>query len=155
MASLLSRRGEFSLQQLFGMEEYPSDLMGFYGQGYSVSRFLVEIGGRPRFLRFVQGRSADRPGTRPRVPHYGLANCRELDRAWRSWYSIARSTRIGRRRFFGHAGTGPVGLGGVSREPAVSTCGRTGLALASTRRRFCGLTVAGHFEWAVEAGLVG
>ena len=28
--------------------------MGFYGQGYSVSRFLVEMGGRPRFLQFVR-----------------------------------------------------------------------------------------------------
>ena len=28
------------------MEEYPSDLMGFYGQGYSISRFLIEMGGK-------------------------------------------------------------------------------------------------------------
>lgn len=89
VASLFSRRGEFSLQQLFGMAEYPSDLMGFYGQGYSVSRFLVEIGGRPRFLRFVKDGQQTTWDQAARA-HYGLANCRELDRAWRSWYSIVR-----------------------------------------------------------------
>src|SRR6185437_1171993 len=51
---LLSRRGNLPLGRLFMMEEYPSDLMGFYGQGYSISRFLVEMGGRPRFLQFVR-----------------------------------------------------------------------------------------------------
>ncbi len=51
---LLNRRGDFPLSRLFRMEEYPSDLMGFYGQGYSISRFLVEMGGRPRFLKFVK-----------------------------------------------------------------------------------------------------
>ena len=49
VANLLNRRGEYPLGRLFVIEEYPSDLMGFYGQGYSVSRFLVEMGGRPRF----------------------------------------------------------------------------------------------------------
>ena len=52
-ADLLARRGELSLVRLFKIEEYPKDLMSFYGQGYSISRFLIEIGGRPRFLHFV------------------------------------------------------------------------------------------------------
>ena len=33
--------------RLFVIEDYPKDLMSFYGQGYSISRFLVEMGGRP------------------------------------------------------------------------------------------------------------
>src|SRR5206468_8972830 len=36
---LLARRGDIPLARLFRMEEYPADLMGFYGQGYSISRF--------------------------------------------------------------------------------------------------------------------
>jgi len=82
---LLSRRGEVPLGELFRIEEYPDDLMGFYGQGYSVSRFLIEIGGRPRFLQFVRdGLQSDWDGAT--LDHYGLANVRELDRAWRSWH---------------------------------------------------------------------
>jgi hypothetical protein len=87
---LLARRGDFPLARLFRMEEYPSDLMGFYGQGYSISRFLIEMGGRPRFLTFVKDglRSGWDNATRT---HYGLADVRELDRAWHSWHKVVAS----------------------------------------------------------------
>ncbi len=85
--SLLSRQAEMSLAQLFRQEQYPPDLMGFYGQGYSVSRFLVEIGGRPQFLQFVKHGMTR--GWDDAARHtYGLANCRELDRAWRAWHKV-------------------------------------------------------------------
>jgi hypothetical protein len=85
--NLLARRGNFPLASLFSMEEYPKDLMGFYGQGYSVSRFLIEMGGRPRFLQFV--RDGSRLGWDAAArSHYGLSDCKELDRAWRSWHQV-------------------------------------------------------------------
>jgi hypothetical protein len=90
---LIGRRGDLPLARLFTMEDYPSDLMGFYGQGYSISRFLVEMGGRPRFLQFVREgiRAGWDSATRN---HYGLASVRELDRAWRAWHKVvARSER--------------------------------------------------------------
>lgn len=87
---LLARRGDLPLGKLFRVEDYPNDLMGFYGQGYSVSRFLVEMGGRPRFLQFV--RDGLRDGWDPAAKaHYGLADVRELDRAWRSWHKVVVS----------------------------------------------------------------
>jgi hypothetical protein len=85
---LFARHGEMPLSHLFVVEEYPNDLMGFYGQGYSVSRFLIEMGGRPRFLAFVrEGMTAGWDAATRN--HYQLANVRELDRAWRSWHRIA------------------------------------------------------------------
>ena len=85
---LLARRGEVSLVRLFKIEEYPKDLMSFYGQGYSISRFLIEIGGRPRFLHFVRdGLKSGWDGAT--LAHYGLADVRELDRAWRSWHRVS------------------------------------------------------------------
>jgi hypothetical protein len=84
---LLSRRGELPLGRLFRIEEYPSDLMGFYGQGYSASRFLVEMGGRPRFLQFVRDGLHSGWDAAAKT-HYGLADVRELDRAWRSWHTV-------------------------------------------------------------------
>jgi hypothetical protein len=87
VVNLLGRRGDFALSKLFRMQDYPKDLMGFYGQGYSVSRFLVEIGGRQRFLKFV--RDGSRHGWDLAAKnHYGLADCHELDRAWRSWHAV-------------------------------------------------------------------
>jgi hypothetical protein len=84
---LLARRQELTLATLFQIEEYPKDLMSFYGQGYSISRFLIDIGGRPRFLRFVRDglRSGWDSAT---LNHYGLADVRELDRAWRAWHRV-------------------------------------------------------------------
>ena len=82
---LLGRRGDMALARLFRAEEYPRDLMGFYGQGYSVSRFLVEMGGRPRFLRFVKDGMQAGWDVAAR-DHYGLDDVRELDRAWHAWH---------------------------------------------------------------------
>jgi hypothetical protein len=84
---LVSRRGNIPLERLFRVEDYPDDLMGFYGQGYSISRFLVEMGGRPRFLAFVKDGSKGNWDAAART-HYGLAGVHEVDRAWRSWHKV-------------------------------------------------------------------
>ena len=90
---LLARRGEVSLGRLFQIEEYPKDLMSFYGQGYSISRFLIGMGGRPRFLRFVRdGLKSGWDGAT--LTHYGLADVRELDRAWRSWHRVTLTASV-------------------------------------------------------------
>ena len=92
VVDLISRRGNLPLERLFAAEDYPSDLMGFYGQGYSISRFLIESGGRPRFLAFVRDGNASNWDAAART-HYGLAGVHELDRAWRSWHKVAQETR--------------------------------------------------------------
>ena len=84
---LLARRGDLPLGRLFRIEEYPNDLMGFYGQGYSVSRFLIEMGGHQRFLKFVREGSQSGWDAATRN-HYRLADVRELNRAWRSWHKV-------------------------------------------------------------------
>ena len=89
---LITRRGNLPLERLFTVEEYPDDLMGFYGQGYSISRFLVEMGGRPRFLAFVRDGSRSGWDDAARA-HYGLAGVREVDRAWRSWHKVNAENR--------------------------------------------------------------
>ncbi|MDX2039390.1 MAG: hypothetical protein SFX72_22280 [Isosphaeraceae bacterium] len=83
----LERGSSLALGRLFSLEEYPGDLLGFYGQGYSVARFLVEMGGRPRFLAFVKQGAGNGWDLAVR-DHYGLANVKELDRAWRAWHEV-------------------------------------------------------------------
>ena len=41
------------LRRLFALQQYPSDVMTLYAQGYSVSNFLVSASSRPAFLAFV------------------------------------------------------------------------------------------------------
>jgi hypothetical protein len=103
---LLARRAELPLSRLFVIEDYPKDLMSFYGQGYSISRFLIEMGGRPRFLRFVRDGLKDGWDLATRA-HYQLADVRELDRAWRAWHRVtlqARQTTAGAALAFGMPG---------------------------------------------------
>jgi hypothetical protein len=88
---LFARRGEIPLSRLFRVENYPSDLMSFYGQGYSISRFLIEMGGRSRFLQFVRDGRKDGWDAATQT-HYQLANVRELDRAWRAWHRVGLQT---------------------------------------------------------------
>jgi hypothetical protein len=92
VVDLIARRGNLPLERLFSVEDYPSDLMGFYGQGYSVSRFLIESGGRSRFLAFVKEGSHSGWDEAARK-HYGLAGIHELDRAWRSWHKVNLENR--------------------------------------------------------------
>jgi hypothetical protein len=87
VTALFARQGPLPLDRLFTVEDYPRDLMGFYGQGYSIARFLVEMGGRPRFLQFVKEGATTGWDDAARK-HYGLAGTRELDRAWRSWHKV-------------------------------------------------------------------
>ena len=128
VANLLSRQGDFPLERLFTMKDYPRDVMGFYGQGYSVSKFLVEIGGRSRFLNFVGDGQRQGWNMAARV-HYGLADCRELDRAWRSWHTIATRVRPDRhRRAAGRPGVEHLG---VSHAPS----GHSSSAVTGRRAR--------------------
>ena len=92
VVDLLGRHGELPLSRLFVIEEYPKDLMSFYGQGYSISRFLIEMGGRPKFLEFVRDGLNEGWDASTRA-HYELTNVRELDRAWKSWHRVATADR--------------------------------------------------------------
>lgn len=100
IADVLAQKRDYPLSRLFVIDEYPRDIMGFYGQGYSVSRFLIETGGKPRFLRFVR-EGMQRGWDEAARSHYGIAGTRELDRAWRAWYTVVivrdSSSTIARR----------------------------------------------------------
>ncbi|MEA2631914.1 MAG: hypothetical protein QOE66_2133, partial [Chloroflexota bacterium] len=59
------------------------------------SRFLIEMGGRPRFLRFV--REGTQAGWDAATRNqYGLADVRELDRAWRAWHKVVAQSQAPR-----------------------------------------------------------
>jgi hypothetical protein len=69
------------LSRLFGMSDYPRDVMCLYAQGYSVSHFLVERSGRASFLAFVD--DGMRHGWDGAVrSYYHFRNVNELEQAW-------------------------------------------------------------------------
>jgi hypothetical protein len=88
-------RGPMSTRKLLHAKDFSQaqdELVTFYAQGYSLTRFLVERKGHPTFLQFVrdalEGQRRADPNLRdgwdePLRRHYGFANVVELESAWR------------------------------------------------------------------------
>ncbi len=87
--NLLARGGELPLARLFRMEEYPKLQRpdGLLRPGLLGLAVPHRDGGPPRFLKFVRDGSQSGWDAATRN-HYGLADVRELDRAWRSWHKV-------------------------------------------------------------------
>lgn len=69
------------LRRLFNMSKYPGDVMVLYAEGFSVSQYLVSIGGRQNFLGFVatgmrQGWDAAAKA------YYRFKNIEDLEENW-------------------------------------------------------------------------
>jgi hypothetical protein len=72
---------------MFAMKEYPSDIMPLYAQGYSLSEYLIQQGGKRKFLAFLDsGLQGERWGEAV-SHHYGSANLGVLQNAWLGWVS--------------------------------------------------------------------
>ncbi len=70
------------LQRLFSLTNYPNDVMCLYAEGYCVTNFLVNQGGRARFLSFVGTamNNGDWDGAlRSTYSYQGVA---DLEKAW-------------------------------------------------------------------------
>ena len=70
----------FPLRRLFGMYDYPHDVMVLYAQGFSVTSFVIEKSDRQGFLRFV-GTGIDQ-GWDEAAKTIGYRNVSEMEKAW-------------------------------------------------------------------------
>jgi hypothetical protein len=81
---LHTNRG-IAFNQMFAMTEYPQDVMPLYAQGYSLAEYLIEQGGRPRFLAFLgEGMKADDWNAAAKR-YYGYRDLGVLQNSWLSW----------------------------------------------------------------------
>lgn len=74
-----------AFSQMFAMKEYPHDVLPLYSQGYSVARWLVQQGGRQKFLNFVADGLRDENWPRATKTHYGYDNLATLQEQWLAW----------------------------------------------------------------------
>ena len=87
MQKTLKAARQLPLRRLFTLHDYSPDLnkiCAFYGQSYSVSRYLIETGGRPKFLDFMKRGYHDGWDEAAQVV-YGHPNVEALERAWMVW----------------------------------------------------------------------
>src|SRR5262249_12494267 len=80
------------LARLFGLKDYPTEILNLYAQGYSVTRFLVRKKGRQKFLAFVS-HGMKKDWDRAAREFYGYKNVEKLERAWRKYLKKKRVQR--------------------------------------------------------------
>ncbi len=81
---LKTERG-IPFNHMFAMTEYPGDILPLYSQGYSVARFLIAQGGKPKFVEFVSEglKSGNWPAAVERF--YGFSSLGQLQLQWLDW----------------------------------------------------------------------
>ena len=93
-----------AFSQMFAMTDYPPDIMPLYAQGYSLAEFLIQTGGRRKYVAFLGDglQSDDWPGAVHR--HYGIQDLSALQNTWLAWVRqgspliAAAPVAAGRRR---------------------------------------------------------
>ena len=79
--------GRFPLKTLLSMTEYPSrmrDVMTLYAQGYSLANYLVQKGGRQKFLKLLA--MAEEQGWGDSLEElYGIDDITSLESVWGAW----------------------------------------------------------------------
>lgn len=71
--------------QMFAMKEYPHDIMPLYAQGYSLAEFLIEQGGRPRYVAFLDEGLKTNDWHAAIRQHYDVRDLSVLQNNWLAW----------------------------------------------------------------------
>lgn len=80
---MLNQGRAFHLRVLFALDDYPRDMHVLYAEGYSIVQYLVDQGGRQKFLDFVaEGMKRGNKNWEQAVQVYGYNSTDELQAAW-------------------------------------------------------------------------
>ena len=74
-----------SFPEMFAMKEYPADVLPLYSQGYSLARYLIERGGRKRYIQFVGDGLASSDWPESLSQYYGIHDIGKLQTVWLEW----------------------------------------------------------------------
>ena len=81
---LATGRG-IAFNQMFAMKEYPPDVLPLYSQGYSLVRFLIDQGGKQKFVQYVGDGMKWNNWTKATQQHYGFTSLSDLQVTWVDW----------------------------------------------------------------------
>ena len=81
---LTTGRG-IAFPEMFAMREYPADVLPLYSQGYSLARYLIERGGRHKYVTFVSDGLATDNWSASLSQHYGVGGLGQLQHTWLEW----------------------------------------------------------------------
>lgn len=91
---ILNQGKGIKLRSLFTLEEYPPEMFVLYAQGYSITQFLVDRGGRQKFLQFVgMGLQNGFRNWEEAVSLYGFRSVDEMESTWLSFLKSTPPSR--------------------------------------------------------------
>ncbi|MCS7304598.1 MAG: hypothetical protein NZ602_05755 [Thermoguttaceae bacterium] len=127
---LRSNRG-IPFDRMFAMSEYPADILPLYAQAYALAEYLIQLGGRRKYVDFVAdglntGRWAD-----ALHKHYGIPNLQTLQNQWVAWVGQGfPALRPASERMVAGASSG-VGTVAPGSNPSACAVGSGGWATAA------------------------
>jgi hypothetical protein len=71
--------------QMFAMKNYPADILPLYSQGYSLARYLIQQGGKRKFVNYVGEGMQTNNWTATTKKHYGFTSLSDLQVTWVEW----------------------------------------------------------------------
>jgi len=74
-----------SFNRMFAMEEYPTDVMPLYAQGFSLAEFLIQSRGRRKYVQFLGDGLRTANWSEAIRLHYNVDNLGMLQNNWVSW----------------------------------------------------------------------
>ena len=103
-----------AFSQMFAMTEYPSDVMPLYAQGYSLAEFLIQTGGRRKYIEFLDDGLKNNDWSGAVARNYGMGDLGQLQNTWLAWVKQG-SPAIGPGNVQPGAGASPEMLAANSR----------------------------------------
>jgi hypothetical protein len=81
---LLNSNRAMKLRYLFALKDYPDDMIVVYAEGFSISQYLIDLGGRKKFLEFIgTGMQKNNRNWEEAVREtYGVASIDALEQNW-------------------------------------------------------------------------
>lgn len=74
-----------AFNQMFAMTEYPQDVMPLYAQGYTVAEYLIQLGGRRKYVDYVGEGLRTSDWSAATKHYYGIENLGALQTTWLAW----------------------------------------------------------------------
>jgi hypothetical protein len=71
--------------KMFAMKEYPRDILPLYSQGYSLTKYLIQHGGKRKFVDYVGEGMKTNNWTAATRKYYGYENLSDLQVKWVAW----------------------------------------------------------------------
>ena len=74
-----------AFNRMFAMTEYPPDVMPLYAQCYSLAEYLIQIGGRRRYVEFLDDGLKTNDWSGAVARNYGIGDLGQLQNTWLAW----------------------------------------------------------------------